>query len=60
MIAGSFVLAPVTATKYENHDRKQRWVTNQEAFDNSGLQRRKFDAREEYYVYQFHMPTQPS
>ena len=50
IVAGSFALAPVTATKYENHDRKMKWASNQEAFDNSGLKRRKFDAREEYYV----------
>jgi cytochrome c oxidase assembly protein subunit 16 len=50
VVAGSFFLTPVTANRYDHHDRKRRWVGKQDAFDSTGLQRRKFDAREEYYV----------
>jgi len=49
VVAGSFFLTPVTANRYDNYDRKRRWVEKQDAFDKTGLQRRKFDAREEYY-----------
>lgn len=50
VVAGSFFLTPVTANRYDQFDRKRRWVEKQDAFDSTGLQRRKFDAREEYYV----------
>ena len=50
VVAGSFFLTPVTANRYDNFDRKRRWVEKQDAFGKTGLQRRKFDAREEYYV----------
>ena len=50
VVLGSFFRTPVTANRYDNYDRKRRWVEKQDAFDKTGVQRRKFDAREEYYV----------
>jgi cytochrome c oxidase assembly protein subunit 16 len=50
VVAGSFFLTPVTANRYDSFDKKRRWVEKQDAFGKTGLQRRKFDAREEYYV----------
>jgi cytochrome c oxidase assembly protein subunit 16 len=51
MIAGaSFLVTPMTATRYEHHDKKFRRSERQEAIDSTGVKRRKFDAREEYYV----------
>jgi cytochrome c oxidase assembly protein subunit 16 len=50
IVSGSFFLTPVAANRYDYHDRKHRWLDKQEAFDSTGLKRRKFDPREEYYV----------
>ncbi|KAF2673966.1 cytochrome c oxidase-like protein [Microthyrium microscopicum] len=49
VVVGSLFLSPVTAQRYETFDRKRRFNNKQDAFDTSGLKRRKFDAREEYY-----------
>jgi hypothetical protein len=50
VVAGSFFLTPFTATRYELHDKKRKFVDKQDAIDQSGVKRRRFDAREEYYV----------
>lgn len=49
IVAGSFVLTPATAIRYEKHDRKVRQMSQEEAL---GLKKgaRKVDMREEYYV----------
>lgn len=49
MVAGSFVLTPATAVRYERHDRKVRQLTKEEEL---GVRKaaRKVDMREEYYV----------
>ena len=71
MIAGSFVLTPATALRYERHDRKVQQVSQEEAFslglkDSTGEERIKRnprrriigDEREEYYVcMQQHLVT---
>jgi cytochrome c oxidase assembly protein subunit 16 len=50
MVAGSFFLTPFTATRYESYDKKRRFLDKKDAIDSSGVKRRKFDAKEEYYV----------
>lgn len=49
VIAGSFVLTPATAIRYERQDRKVRQMTKEEEL---GVRRaaRKVDMKEEYYV----------
>jgi cytochrome c oxidase assembly protein subunit 16 len=49
IVAGSFVLTPATAVRYERHDRKVRQMTKEEEL---GVRRgaRKVDMREEYNV----------
>lgn len=49
VVAASFIITPATALRYEKHDAKHRWMTNKEAMDQTGLKKRKFDPREEYY-----------
>jgi len=49
IIAGSFVLTPATAVRYEKHDRKVRQMTQDEAL-NVRRAPRKVDMKEEYYV----------
>lgn len=49
IIAGSFVLTPVTAVRYEKHDRRVRQLTREEELG-LGKNRRVFDIREEYFV----------
>ena len=49
IIAGSFVLTPATAIRYERHDRKVRQMTKDEEL-NVRRSARKVDMREEYYV----------
>jgi cytochrome c oxidase assembly protein subunit 16 len=51
VIAGSFVLTPATAIRYERHDRRVRQMTKEEEL---GVRRsaRKVDMKEEYYVSQ--------
>ncbi|GJC82713.1 cytochrome c oxidase assembly protein cox16, mitochondrial [Colletotrichum liriopes] len=48
MIAGSFVLTPATAIRYEKHDRRVRQVTRDEEL-NLRRSARKVDMKEEYY-----------
>jgi cytochrome c oxidase assembly protein subunit 16 len=50
MVAGSFFLTPAAAVRYERHDRKVRQMTKEEQLG-IGKEARKFDMREEYYVY---------
>lgn len=49
IIAGSFVLTPATAVRYERHDRKVRQMTKAEEL-NVRRSPRKVDMKEEYYV----------
>ena len=49
MVAASFLLTPVTAIRYERHDRKVRQVTRDEELS-LAANRRKVDVKEEYYV----------
>jgi cytochrome c oxidase assembly protein subunit 16 len=51
VVVGSFALTPVTATRYEHFDKKSRRSERQGAIDSTGVKRRRFDAREEYYVW---------
>lgn len=48
IVAGSFVLTPATAVRYEKHDRKVRQMTREEELG-VGRQGRKVDIRDEYY-----------
>jgi cytochrome c oxidase assembly protein subunit 16 len=50
VILGSFALTPAAATRYDHYDKKVRRADKKDAIDSSGVKRRKFDAREEYYV----------
>lgn len=49
IVAGSFVLTPATAVRYERQDRKVRQMSKEEEL---GIHRgaRKVDMKEEYYV----------
>lgn len=49
IVAGSFVLTPATAVRYEKHDRKVRQMTREEELG-VGKAGRKVDIRDEYYV----------
>lgn len=49
IVAGSFVLTPATAVRYEKHDRKVRQMTKDEEL-NVRRSARKVDMKEEYYV----------
>ena len=49
IVAGSFVLTPATAIRYERQDRKVRQMTRDEELG-VGKARRKVDMRDEYYV----------
>lgn len=48
IVAGSFVLTPATAVRYEKHDRKVRQMTKDEEL-NVRRSARKVDMKEEYY-----------
>ncbi|KAI0019099.1 cytochrome c oxidase assembly protein COX16-domain-containing protein [Xylariomycetidae sp. FL0641] len=48
IVAGSFVLTPATAVRYEKHDRRVRQMTRQEELG-LGKAGRRFDIREEYF-----------
>ncbi|KAK3330558.1 cytochrome c oxidase assembly protein COX16-domain-containing protein [Apodospora peruviana] len=48
IVAGSFVLTPATAIRYERHDRKVRQMTRNEELG-VGTTKRRVDMREEYY-----------
>lgn len=49
IVAGSFMLTPATALRYERYDRKNQRITHEEAM---GLKenRRKVNMKDEYYV----------
>lgn len=49
IIAGSFVLTPATAIRYEKHDRKIKQLSKAEELD-VRKNPRKVDWREEYHV----------
>lgn len=55
IVAGSFVLTPATAVRYERHDRKVRQMTKEEEL-NVRRAPRKVDMRDEYYVRQRFLP----
>ncbi|KAK0655796.1 cytochrome c oxidase assembly protein COX16-domain-containing protein [Cercophora newfieldiana] len=48
IIAGSFILTPATAIRYERHDRRVRQMSREEELG-VGKQGRRVDMREEYY-----------
>ncbi|KAG5976947.1 Cytochrome oxidase assembly [Claviceps digitariae] len=48
VVAGSFVLTPATAIRYERHDRKVRHMTKEEELSVRRAAR-KVDMKEEYY-----------
>jgi cytochrome c oxidase assembly protein subunit 16 len=50
VVIGSFALTPATATRYGHYDKKVRRTDRKDAIDASGVKRRRFDPREEYYV----------
>lgn len=56
MIAGSFVLTPATAIRYEKHDRKIRQMSKTEEL-NVRRSPRKVDMKEEYYVSSCSLPA---
>jgi cytochrome c oxidase assembly protein subunit 16 len=49
IVAGSFMLTPATALRYERYDRKNQQITQEDAM---GLrqERRKVNMKDEYYV----------
>ncbi|OAL00821.1 cytochrome c oxidase assembly protein COX16, mitochondrial [Phaeosphaeriaceae sp. SRC1lsM3a] len=51
ILAGSFMLTPATALRYERYDRKNQQITQEEAM---GLrqERRKVNMKDEYYRLQ--------
>lgn len=49
IVAGSFVLTPATAIRYERHDRKVRQMTREEELG-VGKSGRRVDLKDEYYV----------
>jgi cytochrome c oxidase assembly protein subunit 16 len=53
IVAGSFVLTPATAVRYEKHDRRVRQMTKEEALG-VGKAGRKVNMKDEYYVSLFY------
>ena len=49
IVAGSFVLTPATAVRYEKHDRRVRQMTRDEELG-VGKAGRKVNMKDEYYV----------
>ena len=49
IVAGSFMLTPATALRYERYDRKNQQITHEEAMGLKG-DRRKANMKDEYYV----------
>lgn len=49
IVAGSFMLTPATALRYERYDRKNQQISQEEAMG-LGQNRRKVNMRDEYYV----------
>ncbi|KAI1140688.1 cytochrome c oxidase assembly protein COX16-domain-containing protein [Hypoxylon sp. FL0543] len=52
IVAGSFVLTPATAIRYEKHDRRVRQMTREEELG-VGKGGRRVNIRDEYYVSPF-------
>ena len=52
MVAGSFLLTPATALRFEKHDRKVKMLSKEEELG-LGQNRRKVDIKDEYYVWLF-------
>jgi len=50
IVAGSFVLTPATAIRYEKHDRRVRQMTRDEELGVRGKNGRKVNIKDEYYV----------
>lgn len=50
IVAGSFVLTPATAIRYEKHDRKVRQMTRDEELGVRSKNGRRVDIKDEYYV----------
>ena len=50
IVAGSFILTPATAIRYEKHDRKVRQLTREEELGLKTGARKPLDMKEEYYV----------
>ncbi|EGZ76655.1 cytochrome c oxidase-assembly factor cox-16, mitochondrial [Neurospora tetrasperma FGSC 2509] len=48
IVAGSFILTPAAAIRYEKYDRKVRQVSREEELG-LGQRKRRVDIREEYY-----------
>jgi cytochrome c oxidase assembly protein subunit 16 len=48
IVAGSFLLTPATAVRYERHDLKHQMLSKDEALG-LGKDRRKVNVRDEYY-----------
>ncbi|KAH9872042.1 Cytochrome oxidase assembly [Plenodomus biglobosus] len=51
ILAGSFMLTPATALRYERYDRKNQQITQEEAMGLRG-ERRKVNMKDEYYRLQ--------
>jgi cytochrome c oxidase assembly protein subunit 16 len=49
IVAGSFMLTPATALRYERYDRKNQQITQEDAMG-LGKNRRKVNMKDEYYV----------
>jgi cytochrome c oxidase assembly protein subunit 16 len=49
IVAGSFMLTPATALRYERFDRKNQQISHEEAMG-LGQNRRKVNMKDEYYV----------
>ena len=49
IVAGSFMLTPATALRYERYDRKNQQISQEEAMG-LGQDRRKVNMKDEYYV----------
>jgi len=49
IVAGSFVLTPATAIRYEKHDRRVRQMTRDEELGVRGKNGRKVNIKDEYY-----------
>ena len=59
VVAGSFVLTPATAIRYEKNDRKMRQMSREEELG-VGKNKRKVDIREEYFVSDQNTASWPS
>ncbi|KAK0613088.1 cytochrome c oxidase assembly protein COX16-domain-containing protein [Bombardia bombarda] len=48
IVAGSFILTPAAAIRYERHDRKVRMMSREEELS-VGREKRRVDMKDEYY-----------